>query len=181
MLVLDAKSTERPTPNRPKSAWWLSQPQYLCHCQSPEGTGSCTGGDLRPTSPQLCPGRLSRVEDETSDIDAGTTFEIPGLDDFQSEFEQLNPDEQQQIREAEEAMAEAEVVVTNHVMGLYELAAIHLSAEQPDLAQAALAIDALACLIDGLGDRLGSEASTMEGALQNIRLAFVQIKGQTSD
>ena len=31
------------------------------------------------------------------------------------------------------AEAPAEVVVTNHVMGLYELAAIHLSAEQPDL------------------------------------------------
>ena len=52
----------------------------------------------------------------------------------------------------------AEVVVTNHVMGLYELAAIHLSADQPDLASAALAIDAVACLVDGLGDRLGPEA-----------------------
>ena len=91
------------------------------------------------------------MSDETSDTDTGGTFEIPGLDDFQSEFEQLSPEEQQQIREAEEAMAEArerlssvpaEVVITNHVMGLYELAAIHLSAEQPDLAQAALAIDA---------------------------------------
>jgi hypothetical protein len=130
------------------------------------------------------------VNDETSDTDTGGTFEIPGLEDFQSEFEQLSPDEQQQIREAEEAMAEArerlssvpaEVVITNHVMGLYELAAIHLSAEQPDLAQAALAIDALACLIDGLGDRLGPESATMVDALQNIRLAFVQIKGQTAE
>ena len=74
----------------------------------------------------------------------------------------------------------AEVVVTNHVMGLYELAAIHLSAEQPDLASAALAIDAVACLVDGLGDRLGPEASTMRDALANIRLAFVQIKSRTS-
>lgn len=133
------------------------------------------------------------MTNETSDTDAGGTEgfsgEIPGLDEFQSEFEQLSPEEQEQIREAEAAMAEArerlssvpaEVVVTNHVMGLYELAAIHLSAEQPDLEQAALAIDALACLVDGLGDRLGPEAPTMVGALQNIRLAFVQIKGQTA-
>jgi len=129
------------------------------------------------------------VTDETSDTDAVGSFEIPGLDEFQSEFEQLSEEEQDQIREAEAAMAEArerlssvpaEVVVTNHVMGLYELAAIHLSAEQPDLEQAALAIDALACLVDGLGDRLGPEAPTMVGALQNIRLAFVQIKGQTA-
>ncbi|MUH52756.1 MAG: hypothetical protein F2789_16285 [Actinobacteria bacterium] len=70
----------------------------------------------------------------------------------------------------------AEVVVTNHVMGLYELGAIHLSATPPDLVQAALAIDAVACLVEGLGDRLGDEATTMRDALANIRLAFVQIK-----
>ena len=87
-------------------------------------------------------------------------------------------DAQAAIDEARRRVAEvpAEVVVTNHVMGLYELAAIHLSAEQPDLASAALAIDAVACLVDGLGDRLGPEASTLRDALANIRLAFVQIK-----
>jgi len=63
-------------------------------------------------------------------------------------------------------------------MGLYELAAIHLSANPPDLTQSALAIDAVACLVDGLGDRLGDDAPTMVDALNNIRLAFVQIKGQ---
>ena len=133
------------------------------------------------------------MSDETSDTSAsgpaGFSGEIPGLDDLQSRFADLSPQEQEQIAEAQEAMEEtrqqlasvpAEVVVTNHVMGLYELAAIHLSAETPDLAQAALAIDALACLVDGLGDRLGPEAPTMVGALQNIRLAFVQIKSQTA-
>ncbi len=126
---------------------------------------------------------------DTSDTTDGDGFsgEIPGLDDFQQQFEQLTPEQQQEIAEAQQAMEEsrrrlssvpAEVVVTNHAMGLYELAAIHLSADEPDLAQAALAIDALACLVDGLGDRLGPEAPTMSGALQNIRLAFVQIKSQ---
>jgi hypothetical protein len=76
------------------------------------------------------------------------------------------------------AAVPAEVVVTNHVMGLYELAAIHLSSTPPDLFQAALAIDAVACLVEGLGDRLGGDASTMRDALANIRLAFVQIKNQ---
>ena len=78
------------------------------------------------------------------------------------------------------AQAPAEVVVTNHVMGLYELAAIHLSADEPDLRSAALAIDAVACLVDGLGDRLGPEAVTMRDALANIRLAFVQIKAHAT-
>ncbi len=70
----------------------------------------------------------------------------------------------------------ASVVVANHVMGLYELAAIHLSAIPPDLNQAVLAIDAVACLVEGLGDRLGEDAATMRDALANIRIAFVQIK-----
>ena len=58
-----------------------------------------------------------------------------------------------QAAQIEAAMAEArarladvpaEVVVVNHVMGLYELAAIHLSSDTPDLVSAALAIDAMA-------------------------------------
>lgn len=75
----------------------------------------------------------------------------------------------------------AEVVVTNHVMGLYELAAIHLGANPPDLSQAALAIDAVGCLVEGLGERLGPESDTLRDALSNIRLAFVQIKGAVRD
>jgi hypothetical protein len=77
------------------------------------------------------------------------------------------------------AEAPAEVVVTNHVMGLYELAAIHLSADQPNMPAAALAIDAVACLVDGLGDRLGPDVASLRDALANIRLAFVQIKART--
>ena len=55
----------------------------------------------------------------------------------------MNDDLADTIEEAQIAMAEArarladvpaEVVITNHVMGLYELAAIHLSATPPDLA-----------------------------------------------
>jgi hypothetical protein len=87
------------------------------------------------------------------------------------------------IDAARQRLAEvpAEVVVTNHVMGLYELAAIHLSAVPPELGSAALAIDAVGCLVEGLGDRLGPDAGTMRDALANIRMAFVEIKGRTAD
>ena len=122
---------------------------------------------------------------ETSDDDL---FDDMLLNDSLDQFSDgdMNDDLADTIEEAQLAMAEArarladvpaEVVVTNHVMGLYELAAIHLSASPPDLVQSALAIDAVACLVDGLGDRLGDEAPTMRDALNNIRLAFVQIKG----
>jgi hypothetical protein len=124
-----------------------------------------------------------------SDINANLADGLAGFgaDDQTDEGEpELDQESIDAMGEAQRAMDEsrerlasvpAEVVITNHVMGLYELAAIHLSANPPELAQSALAIDALACLVDGLGDRIGPDAPTMRDALNNIRLAFVQIKG----
>ena len=86
---------------------------------------------------------------------------------------------EQELAETRRRLAEvpAQVVVLNHAMGLYELAAIHLSATPPNLAEAALAVDAFACMVEGLGERLGPDVGTMRDALSQIRLAFVQIKG----
>ncbi|MEO7370909.1 MAG: hypothetical protein ABI949_14905 [Ilumatobacteraceae bacterium] len=95
--------------------------------------------------------------------------------------ESVVEDAQNALSDARGRLAEipAEVVVVNHVMGLYELAAIHLGAEPPRLGEASLAIDAVACLVEGLGERLGAESPTLTLALSNIRLAFVQIKAAT--
>ncbi len=96
----------------------------------------------------------------------------------------LADDASDELADIEQAMADArsrlldvpaEIVVTNHVMGLYELAAIHLSATPPNLGEASLAIDAVSCLVEGLGDRLGDDAATMRDALANIRLAYVSL------
>jgi uncharacterized protein with GYD domain len=116
------------------------------------------------------------VSDETSDR------EFDDLDDLDPQTADALAEAERAMQEARERLAEvpAEVVVTNHVMGLYELAAIHLSASPPNLQQSVLAIDAVACLVDGLGERLGDEYPTMRDALNNIRLAFVQIKGQVA-
>jgi hypothetical protein len=67
------------------------------------------------------------------------------------------------------------VVVANHAFGLFELAALHLSLEQPQLDEARLAIDALAALVDGLGERLGDPAQELSAGLAQLRLAYVQI------
>ena len=131
---------------------------------------------LHPTSPQLSGDTLAHVSEETSDEQ---------VSDYMGD-----QDGDTQVDEALDAMAEvrrqlaevpASVVVANHAMGLYELAAIHLSSNPPDLAQAALSIDAFACLVDGLGDRIGENAPTLRDALGNIRIAFVQIKKQIID
>jgi len=128
-------------------------------------------------------GRVSHVSDETDvsgepDTTSDTTSDEAG-----------SPSPEQQAAEIEAAMAEArarlaqvpaEGVVVNHVMGLYELGAIHLSSDPPDLRAAQLAIDAVALLVDGLGDRLGEDAQTMRDALSNIRMAFVGVKAQAT-
>lgn len=94
-----------------------------------------------------------------------------------------------QTAEALEAIAEARrrledvpasVVVANHAMGLFELAAIHLSSEPPRLDDAQLAIDALGHLVDGLGERIGEHHDTLAAALGNIRLVYVQKKSQSA-
>lgn len=69
----------------------------------------------------------------------------------------------------------AEIVIANHAMGLYELATIHLTADPPRLQEAALAIDAVSCLVDGLGPRIGEAHETLATALATVRMAFVQL------
>lgn len=66
-------------------------------------------------------------------------------------------------------------VVANHCYGMFELAALHLGARPPQLAEARVAIDALAAVVEALGDRLGEAAPTLRDALAQIRLAYVQI------
>jgi hypothetical protein len=74
------------------------------------------------------------------------------------------------------AQVPAAVVIANHAMGCYELAAIHLSNQPPNLAEAQLAIDAFGALLGVTEGRLGEDDATLADALAQIRLAFVQVK-----
>jgi hypothetical protein len=91
------------------------------------------------------------------------------------------PEEARQAKQELDAMrqqlveAPVELVVANHAMGLWELAALHLSHKPPQLPQAQLAIDALSALLDGLQGRLGDDERSLRDGLAEIRLAFVQI------
>ena len=99
----------------------------------------------------------------------------PDLDD-------LSPAERAQVEEMIAEMAEAQrqvlaapaaVVVANHAMGLFQLAALHLKQNRPDLAAAQLAIDSMAGLLDAVGDRLGEDGETLREALTEAQRAFV--------
>lgn len=83
--------------------------------------------------------------------------------------------EMQQVRD-QLAQVPAAVVIANHAMGCYELAAIHLSSQPPNFAEAQLAIDAFGALVGITEGRLGPDEATLSDALAQIRLAFVQVK-----
>jgi len=100
-------------------------------------------------------------------------------------LDELSPEERERAEEAIRTLAEtrermlavpASVVVANHAMGLYELAALHLANQPPNFAEAAVSIDALGALLDGMIGRLGEPEATLRDGLDQIRLAFVKLK-----
>jgi hypothetical protein len=75
-------------------------------------------------------------------------------------------------------------LIANHAIGLWQLAVLHLTPEEgapPQLDEAGLAIDAMAALVEGLGDRLGASAEPLREALAQLRMAFVQVSGRAGD
>ena len=87
-----------------------------------------------------------------------------------------------ELAEIRERLAQvpAATVVANHVMGLYELGAIHLSQPSPDFAEATVAIDAMGAILDRLPGRLGDDESVLRDSLTQLRLAFVRLKDQAA-
>jgi hypothetical protein len=109
----------------------------------------------------------------------------PGFDP-----EQLTDEERAQLEEMAGQMAEvrqqllsvpASTVVANHAMGLYELAAIHLSNQPANLAEGRVAIDAMAGIVESLEGRLGENEAVLRDALAQLRLAFVQLQAAAGE
>ena len=99
---------------------------------------------------------------------------LAGLSPEEREQAMAMAQEMEQVRR-ELASVPAAVVVANHAMGLYELAAIHLSSDPPNFKEAQLAIDAVTALVEGLEGRLGENEQTLRDALAQLRLAYVQL------
>src|SRR5919202_4502596 len=89
---------------------------------------------------------------------------------------------QAELRALQEQMLRtpAAVVVANPCIGLVELAAPHLGQNPPKLADAQVAIDALAGILDAVGPRLGENGPALAQALTQMRMAFVEAKSATA-
>jgi hypothetical protein len=124
----------------------------------------------------------------------GTPGPDPSLDDEIAAalpegvtLDELSPEERARAEEMVREMAEARarlletpaaMIVANHGMGLYELAALHLSQEAPNFTEATVAIDGLAAIVENLEGRLGEAEPTLKEALDQLRMVFVQLKSQ---
>jgi hypothetical protein len=104
-------------------------------------------------------------------------------------IDELSPDEladaEAIAREMAEVRAEvastpAAVIVANHVMGFYELAAIHLSQTPPNFGEATVGIDAMAAVLDKLQGRLGEHEEVLRDARSQLQMAFVELKRQAA-
>lgn len=93
----------------------------------------------------------------------------------------LSPEEQAAAKEQMDKLREqlaqvpASVVVANHGFGLFELAAIHLSSQPPNLDEARLAIDALTAIATSLEGRLGEAEAQLREGLNQLQMGYVQI------
>ena len=99
---------------------------------------------------------------------------------------ELSPEERaaaeeyaRQLDAAREQLLEAPagLVVGQQALQFYEVAALHLSQPEPKLEEARIAIDALAAVVDALGQRLGEAHTPLTQAVHQLRLAFVEASG----
>ena len=126
------------------------------------------------------PGGEHPVDPEPATASSGALAAEPGSEaEPETEAEAEIRAELDEVRR-QLAQVPPEVVIANHAMGLYELAAIHLSQDPPSAQAAALAIDAMGALVDGLAGRLGDAEPTLRDALSQLRLIFVQLTSGSS-
>jgi hypothetical protein len=102
----------------------------------------------------------------------------PSLDDLSPEDRAKAEEMIREMAQVQQQIAEtpAAQLVANHAMGLYELAAIKLSQEPPLFAEAQLAIDVLAAVLDTVGDRLGGDTAALRQGLSQLQMAFVELR-----
>lgn len=91
--------------------------------------------------------------------------------------EDLDPEQMREML-ARLAATPVEMIVAQFAVQLQEIGVLHLglAGERPEsLQQAALAIDALGTLVEGLGGRLAPNDEPLRQVLQQLRLAYVEV------
>jgi len=142
--------------------------------------GSSMGGWLSLLAARARPERLAGLVLIAAAPDFTERMLLKGLSPEDRERAMAMAEEMDEVRR-QLASVPAAVVIANHVMGLYELAAIHLSSQPPNFPEAQVAIDAMGAIVEGLKGRLGENEPTLVDALRQLQMAFVQLKGAPAE
>ena len=155
------------------------------HSAAPPPGTARTGPTGGPTGPDDTGGAgASGRSGGTGDPGPGPAADVTDLGSEDLSPEDLSPEEQARLAEAADeiaavraqlASAPPEQVVANHLIGLYELAAIHLGQSTPNLPAARLAIDALVAVLEACKGRLGEVEATLGAARSQIQMAYVGV------
>jgi len=121
-----------------------------------------------------------QVPDPVGDYD-----DVPDVSAFtEGELDDREVAEELRRVRAEIAATPAVDIVANHAVGLWQLAVLHLSPDEGEplrLDEAALAIDAMGAIVDGLGDRLGDHAPALRDAVSQLRMAYVEVRNRVGE
>ncbi len=105
----------------------------------------------------------------------------------EGEEREPTPEEVEALREVHARLVATPVedVIANHALGIWQLALVHLGVITPpdvdgtpaaaNLPAAGLAIDAMAAVVDGLGNRLGVHEPVLRDALTQAQMLFVEL------
>ena len=121
----------------------------------------------------------SSSENPIADTEEDTDLEdLPGFDELTTEQQEQARSMAAELAAARQRLSQtpAAEVIANHVMGIYELAAIHLIDETPKLNEAQIAIDAMTGIVGSLEGRLGENENVIKDALQQIQMEYVQVE-----
>ena len=99
----------------------------------------------------------------------------------------LSPEELEAVRRLHQELrtTPAVDVIANHAVQLFQLALVYLGVATPpdaegrpplaDLANAGVVVDAMAALVDGLGERLGDHEGPLRDGLSQLQVLYVRI------
>ena len=158
--------------------------------QGAEGVGQHSAGGTRGGEAQAPAGDFGAGDFQT----AGTADPLAQMDGAHMDSAHMDGADPQALdpevrAELEAQMAEVrqriletpvEAMVVQHLIGLFEIAAIHLNAENPDLSSVRLAIDAMDGALGAAEGRLGDAEEAMQSMLHQARMAYVQVSQDTA-
>ena len=153
--------------------------------QGAEGAGQHSAGGTQGGEAQASAGGFGAGDFQT----AGAADPLAQMDgahmdgaDPQALDPEVRAELEAQMAEVRQRILETpvEAMVVQHLIGLFEIAAIHLNAENPDLSSVRLAIDTMEGALSAAEGRLGDAEEAMQSMLHQARMAYVQVSQNTA-